>query len=87
MAAQADLLRDIFGNPFKPRRLADSCLTPTVLRLAEAIYQGRSFDRLPSLADMLEEAGCQQTEVLAHLRCGEEHVKGCWSLDIVRGKS
>src|SRR5205807_640773 len=55
---QAALLRDIFGNLFSPVSLDSGWLTTTVLGLAAAIYNDRAFDRLPILADALEEAGC-----------------------------
>jgi hypothetical protein len=57
-----------------------------VKQLAESIYQERVFDRLPILADALEENGCTQEEVLNHLRGGGEHVRGCWALDLVTGR-
>jgi hypothetical protein len=44
-------------------------------------------ERLAVLADALEEAGCAEADVLAHLRSPEEHVRGCWPVDWVLGKS
>jgi hypothetical protein len=86
--AQADLLRDIFANPFRPLASVDaSCLTPPVLALAQTIYELRSFDRLPELAEALEDAGCNDAELLAHLRSPGPHVKACHGLDAVLGKS
>jgi hypothetical protein len=86
--SQANLLRCIFGPlPFRSVTLDRKCLTPTIKQLAEVIYQERQFDRLGILADALEEAGCSQTEVLAHLRSNGEHVRGCWALDLVMGKA
>jgi hypothetical protein len=88
--AQADLLRDIIGNPFRPVTLAPAVLTwdgRTVVRLAQAIYEERAYDRLPILADALEEAGCTDAELLAHCRQGDGHVRGCWALDLVLGKA
>jgi pSer/pThr/pTyr-binding forkhead associated (FHA) protein len=58
-----------------------------VRKLARAIYEEDAFDRLPILADMLEEASCTQAEILSHLREPGEHVKGCWVLDLIRGKT
>jgi hypothetical protein len=77
-ARQCPLLRDIFGKPFRPASLDPAWRTPTVRKLAEAIYADRAFNRLPILADALEEAGCDDAEVLAHCRSGGEHVRGCW---------
>jgi hypothetical protein len=82
---QSDLLRDIFGPlPFRPVTLDPDCLTPTVKALGEAIYQECAFDRLPILADALEENGCKQEEVLKHLRGEGEHVRGCWCSETER---
>jgi hypothetical protein len=39
------------------------------------------------LADGLEEAGCQDVQILGHLRSGGDHVRGCWALDLLLGKS
>jgi hypothetical protein len=58
----------------------------TVVKLAEGIYNDRAFDRLPVLADALEDAGCTEAEILAHCRSGGEHVRGCWVLDLILGK-
>jgi hypothetical protein len=57
LAAQACLLRDIFGNPFRAVAINTAWLTSNVLALAQAIYNGRAFDRLPIVPDALEEAG------------------------------
>jgi hypothetical protein len=85
--AQAHLLRDIFGNPFRPVTADPSWLTPTVTALAAAIYADRAFDRLPILADALEEAGCDHPDVLAHCRGPGPHVRGCWVVDLLLGKT
>lgn len=53
-------------------------------RLARAIYQSREWDRLPILADSLEEAGCSQAALLDHLRAPVRHTRGCWVLDHLR---
>jgi hypothetical protein len=64
------------------------------LRLAEAAYEERSLprgtldaDRLAVLADALEEAGCADPDLLGHLRGPGPHVRGCWALDLVLGKT
>jgi hypothetical protein len=90
-SAHAALLRDIFGSLFCP------CLPlpPAVLawndgtarRIAENIYEGRAFDRLPILADALLDAGCDNEELIAHCRGEGPHVRGCWAVDLILGKS
>jgi hypothetical protein len=87
---QSDILRCIFGNPFRPVSLDPAWLTwndATVPKLAQAAYAGRAFDRLPILADALEEAGCADAELLAHLRSAGLHALGCWALDLLLGKT
>jgi len=81
-----DLLHDIFGNPFQPVNLDPQWLTPTVSLLARGIDAEKAFDRLPILADALEEAGCDHPHVLAHCREHRDHVRGCWVLDLVLGE-
>jgi hypothetical protein len=57
-----------------------------VRRIAQSIYDDHTFDRLPILADALEEAGCTDADILAHCRQPGEHVRGCWVVDLVLGK-
>lgn len=85
--AQAGLLRELFGNPFRPESFDPSWRTPEVVALAGTIYEGRAFDRLPVLADALEHAGCTDPEVLRHCRGGGPHVRGCWVLDLAVAKA
>lgn len=123
--AQAAMLRDIVGNPFRSVRLdgvrrcrkckrpfpipwlyaCQSCLpelsgfedyyhwlTPVVRYLAQVAYEQRASDGtldllgLAALADAMEEAGCNQSELLAHLHSPGPHYRGMWSLDLVLGK-
>jgi hypothetical protein len=88
--AQAALLRDIFGNPFRPAPTkAPGWLhwkDGVVRKLAEAVYEERAFHCLPILADALEEAGCTDSALIAHYRQPSEHVRGCWAVDLVLGK-
>jgi hypothetical protein len=86
-AVQADLLRDIFGNPFRPLPTFDSSWrSPDVDALAHDIYAHKTFERLIALADLLQEVGCENCELLEHLRAPIPHVRGCWALDLVLGK-
>jgi hypothetical protein len=84
--AQACLVRDILGNPFRPVRVDPVWQTGTVVSLAQAIYDERAFDRLPILADALEDAGCTNADILNHCRQPGEHVRGCWVVDLLLGK-
>ena len=91
-AAQADLLRCVFGNPFCPVPKAwagDYCpdwLTPAARGLAQAIYTDRDWAALPVLGDALEEAGCDDSALLAHLRGPGPHARGCWAVDLLLNK-
>jgi len=59
----------------------------TVLDLARAMETDGAFDRLPILADALEDAGCDQADILEHCRGPGPHVRGCWVVDLILGKS
>jgi hypothetical protein len=83
---RARLLRDIFGNPFRPVALNPAWRTSNVIALAQATYDERAFDRLPILADALEDAGCDNADILNHCRQAGEHVRGCWVVDLVLSK-
>jgi hypothetical protein len=80
------LVREIFGNPFKETRFASEWRTPTVLALAAATYADRAYDRLPIVADALEEAGCDDIDLLLHCRGDGPHVHGCWVIDLILDK-
>jgi hypothetical protein len=81
--AQADLLRCIIGNPFRALNAEPAWFTPTVVALAQTIYAERAFDRMPILADALEDAGCTDADILSHCRGPGPHVRGCWCLDLL----
>jgi len=86
---QAVLLRDIIGNPFRSFAVDSSWLSwrdSTIPKLAQAIYDERAFDLLPILADALEDAGCDNADILNHCRQPGEHVRGCWVVDLLLGK-
>jgi hypothetical protein len=85
LGRHAGLLRELF-NPFRPGALAPRWRTDAVARLAAVAYDERAFDRLPVLADALEEAGCTDAQLLAHLRGPGPHVRGCFALDEVLGR-
>jgi hypothetical protein len=89
---QCGLLRDLFGHlllrPSAP--LPASVLAwsdGTVRRIAQGIYEERAFDRLPILHDALLDPGCDDEAILAHCRGPGPHVRGCWVVDLILGKS
>jgi hypothetical protein len=85
---QVKLARDIFGNPFRAVVFDPSWRTSTAVGLARTMYDARDFGAMPVLADALEEAGCDTPDVLAHCRDPDGvHVRGCWVVDLVLGKS
>jgi hypothetical protein len=85
-AMQCQLLRCVFGNPFRPLAVDSSWMTSAVISLAQAIYDDRAFDRLPVLADALEEGGCANAAILGHCRGPSPHVRGCSVVDLLLGK-
>jgi hypothetical protein len=86
---QTELIRCLFGNPFRSPFLDNAWLTwngGTIPKLAQVIYDNRRFAELPILADALEEAGCDNADVLSHCRSEGPHVRGCWVVDLLLGK-
>ena len=84
--SQAELVREVIGNPFRPAAFDPKWRTADVVGVARGIYDDRAFDRLPLLADALMDAGCDGAEILAHCRSAGPHVRGCWVVDLVLGK-
>jgi hypothetical protein len=82
---QCDLYRDLFRYPFQSPSFSPEWRTPNVLAIAQKIYDERTFDGLPILADALEETGCDDTELLTHCRGTNPHIWGCWALDLILG--
>jgi hypothetical protein len=86
-AEQSRLVLDIFGPlPFRPVTVDPSWLTSTVAALVRGVYTERAFDRLPILADALQDAGCDNDDLLTHCRSDGPHVRGCWVVDLLLGK-
>jgi hypothetical protein len=87
LGAICGLLRDVFGNPFRPAAVRPGWLTPGAVALAKRMYESRDFSALPTLADALRDAGCDSADVLNHCRdASAPHVRGCWVVDLVLGK-
>jgi hypothetical protein len=90
LIAQCSLIRDIFGPLFFRDVPIDSrwisANHKSVVRLAEGVYDDEAFDRMPILADALEDAGCDNSDILDHCRGPGPHVRGCWVLDLLLSK-
>jgi hypothetical protein len=87
-ALLCDMIREVFGNFVNPAVAEKHWLRwndRTVPLLAQAIYDEKAFDRLPILADALEDAGCSDRTILDHLRSPGPHVRGCWAVDLLLG--
>jgi hypothetical protein len=84
--AQCELLREVFGNPFREVNVDPAWLgwgNGSAAHMAQLIHENGQWDDLPYLADALEDAGCGEESLLRHLREPREHVRGCWALDAV----
>jgi hypothetical protein len=91
LKSQCTNIRELVGNPFGDTPTVRPAASPLDNRvipdLAQSIYDKRSFDQLPTLADILEKAGCTNPEILAHCRQPGHHYRGCWVLDLLLGKN
>ena len=82
---QSQILRCLFC-PFRPVAFAPEWRTDTAVTLARTMYASREFSAMPILADALQDAGCDNTDILSHCRSEGTHVRGCWVIDLVLGK-
>jgi hypothetical protein len=80
---RCEFIRDIFGNPFRPVKVDSRWRSSAAVALARTIDAEKAYNRLPILADMLEEASCNETELLNHCRQPGIHVRGCWVVDLL----
>jgi hypothetical protein len=86
--AQAAVMKDIFGNPFRPVGFDPGWRTSTAVALAKGMYESRDFSPMPILADALQDAGCDSDDILNHCRdATAAHIRGCWVVDLVLGKA
>jgi hypothetical protein len=85
-AAEADLLRCVFGTPFRRAAFKAKWRTAEVLALAHRMYDSRDFSTMPALADALRAAGCDGEAILSHCGGAGPHVRGCWPVDLVLNK-
>jgi hypothetical protein len=83
--AQGRWLRDIFPSPYRPKLIKRAWLgwnDGMIPKLAQAIYERRTFEWMPELANALEGANCTNQDMLVHCREPGLHVRGCWVLDL-----
>jgi len=95
-----NLIREIVGNPFQPWQVVPDFLgggrvqpdgrtiqlSDSARSLAEQIHIDQAYDRLPILADALEESSVTDAAMLAHCRSDAHHLRGCWALEVVCGR-
>ncbi len=82
------LINEVHGNPFRPVKFDAAWRTDTAVALAKQMYDSRDFSVMPILADALQDAGCDSEDILNHCRdANQVHVRGCWVVDLVLGKS
>src|SRR5262249_28271116 len=69
------LMRCVFGKPFRTPSIVAAARHDAVVQLAQVTYEQRGLPsghldtrRLAVLAEVIEEAGCSDAELLGHLR-------------------
>jgi len=84
LAEVADVMREVFGNPLRSINFAREWRTSTVVTLARTMYESREYSAMPILADAIQDAGCDNDDILNHCRDTTlSHVRGCWVVDLV----
>jgi hypothetical protein len=84
VAAMVARAHDVFGNPFRRAKFPPAWRTDTAVALAKQMYATQEFSAMPILADALQDAGCDNDDVLTHCRDPQRvHVRGCWVVDLV----
>jgi hypothetical protein len=74
-------------RPYSPVTFAPEWRTEAAVGIAAKMYDSRDFGNMPILADALQDAGCEHADILAHCRGDGPHVRGCWVVDLVLGKT
>jgi hypothetical protein len=78
------LIREVYGNPYRHITFDPGWRTSTAVVLARTMYESREFSGMPILADALQDAGCDNEDILNHCRDrNQAHARGCWVLDMV----
>jgi hypothetical protein len=79
-----EILRDVIGPQVVVEPYVFAWRGGTIPKLARAIYDGRRWEDMSVLADALEEAGCNDEELLNHCRQqGMVHGRGCWLIGLL----
>jgi hypothetical protein len=78
--------RDTCRDPSRLVTFSLSWRTDTALALARQMHESSDFSAMPILADALQDAGCENADILDHCRGLGPHVRGCWVVDLVLGK-
>lgn len=78
---------EVVGNSFRRVELSPAWRTDTAISLAKHMYASRDFGAMPILADALQDAGCDNEDILNHCRdTSLTHIRGCWVIDLVLEK-
>jgi hypothetical protein len=78
------LLREVYGHPYRFVPFRAAWRTSDVMTIARNMYESRDFSAMPILADALQDAGCDDDDILRHCRDAKQtHVRGCWVVDLV----
>ena len=86
--AQVRLLDEVCANQYRPVAFDPAWRTSDAVALARSMYDSRDFSAMPILADALQDAGCEDEQVLNHCRdANPVHVRGCWVCDLVLGRA
>lgn len=89
LLSMKDVVLDLFSSPFRPPNLDPAWLAwngGAVRRLVQGIYSDGDFSYMSILADALEDAGCDNVDLLQHCRGESHHFKGCWAIDLLLNK-
>jgi len=78
--AQAEVLRDVIGDPFMPLDFKSSWLSQETRQLASRMALDGDFAEMAELRRLLVASGCSSDQVLSHLEISP-HCRGCWVID------
>jgi hypothetical protein len=88
--AQYEIYNDVIGDPMAPPRPSPlrGVHHPALDALLAALRRAATPEPLAlcAVADLLEEVGCEDVALLAHLRSEGPHVAGCWAVERVLGR-